>query len=44
MIKVEIVNGKINQFISDENHTNDGAEVIFNGRVRNLEKEKRCHS
>lgn len=41
MIKVEIVSGKINHFISDGNHTNDGAEVIFNGRVRNLEKDKK---
>ena len=41
MIKIEIVTEKINHFFSNEKHTIDGAEVIFNGRVRNFEKGKK---
>ena len=41
MINIEIVTEKINHFFSNEKHTIDGAEVIFNGRVRNFEKGKK---
>lgn len=37
MIKTEVVSGKIEPFPSEDNRTADGAEVIFNGRVRETE-------
>ncbi len=37
MIKIEIVNGKIEPFSSDNSHRGNGAEVVFNGRVRERE-------
>ena len=37
MIIVEIVNGPIKFFQTDDNHQQDGAELIFNGRVRATE-------
>ena len=37
MIIVEIVNGPIKFFQTDDNHQQDGAELIFNGRVRDTE-------
>ena len=40
MIKTEIVQGKIDPFPSEDNHTGEGAEVIFNGRVRKTEHGK----
>ena len=40
MIKVEIVNGSIGFFPTDDNHRQDGAELTFNGRVRATEHGK----
>ena len=40
MIIVEIVNGPIKFFRSDDNRQQDGAELIFNGRVRATEHGK----
>ena len=40
MIKTEIVQGKIDPFPSEDNHTGEGAEVVFNGRVRKTEHGK----
>ena len=37
MIIVEIVNGPIKFFQTNDNHQQDGAELIFNGRVRDTE-------
>lgn len=37
VIKAEIVDGKINPFPSDDSRTSDGAELVFNGRVRRVE-------
>ena len=34
MIKIEIVKGSITPFPSDDSRTRDGAELVFNGRVR----------
>jgi len=34
MIKIEIVKGPITPFPSDDSRTQDGAELVFNGRVR----------
>ena len=40
MIIVEIVNGPIKFFQTNDNHHQDGAELIFNGRVRATEHGK----
>ena len=37
MVKTEIVNGPINFFPSEDNRQQDGAELVFNGRVRATE-------
>ncbi len=37
MIKVEIVTGPILPFPSDDSRQQDGAELVFNGRVRAIE-------
>ena len=37
MIKIEIVKGSITPFPSDDSRTRDGAELVFNGRVRAME-------
>ena len=37
MIKIEIVNGPISFFTNDDSGKQDGAELIFNGRVRATE-------
>ena len=37
MIKIEIVKGPITPFPSDDSRTQDGAELVFNGRVRATE-------
>ena len=37
MIKIEIVKGPIIPFPSDDSCTQDGAELVFNGRVRATE-------
>jgi len=34
MIKIEIINGPIEFFRNEDSRQNDGAELIFNGRVR----------
>ena len=38
MIKIEIVKGSITPFPSDDSRTRDGAELVFNGRVRATEQ------
>jgi len=37
MIKIEILNNPIIPFTSDDNRQDDGAELVFNGRVRDSE-------
>ena len=37
MIKIEIINGPITPFPSDDSRQQDGAELVFNGRVRATE-------
>jgi len=37
MVKTEVVNGSINFFPSEDNRQQDGAELVFNGRVRATE-------
>ena len=38
MVKAEIVNGPIDFFPSEDNRQQDGAELVFNGRVRATEQ------
>jgi len=33
MVKVEIINGPLDLYLTDNNRTQDGAELVFNGRV-----------
>ena len=40
MVKVEIVNGRIIPFPTDNDRTDEGSELTFNGRVRSLEDDK----
>ena len=40
MVKVEIVNDPIDFFSLDDNRRQDGAELVFNGRVRATEHGK----
>ena len=40
MIKTKIINKPITPFISDDSRKQDGAELVFNGRVRNTEHGK----
>ena len=44
MVKVKIINKPITPFISDDSRKQDGAELIFNGRVRNTENGKEIKS
>ena len=37
MVTIEIVNGPLIPFPSDDTRKEDGAELIFNGRVRSTE-------
>jgi len=37
MLTIEIINGPLIPFPSDDTHKEDGAELIFNGRVRSTE-------
>ena len=37
MVKTAIVNGPIDFFPSEDNRQQDGAELVFNGRVRATE-------
>ncbi len=37
MVKTEVVNGPIDFFPSEDNRQQDGAELVFNGRVRATE-------
>ncbi len=41
MIRVEIVDSSIIPFESDDNQKEKGAELIFNGRVRETEHGKK---
>ena len=41
MVQTEIIRGKIAHFPSQENRTNDGVELVFSGRVRLREGEKK---
>ncbi len=40
MIKIEIANGSIVPFPPDDSRKQEGAELVFNGRVRATEHEK----
>jgi molybdopterin synthase catalytic subunit len=40
MVKVEIINGPIDFFPLNDNRDQDGAEIVFNGRVRAAEYDK----
>ena len=40
MVKVEIINGPIDFFSLNDNRDQDGAEIVFNGRVRAAEYDK----
>ena len=37
MIKVEIIRDPVKLFAIDDDRKEDGAELVFNGRVRNME-------
>ena len=37
MVKVEIINGPLDLYLTTNNRTQDGAELVFNGRVRDTE-------
>ncbi|MEE9166178.1 MAG: molybdenum cofactor biosynthesis protein MoaE [Candidatus Neomarinimicrobiota bacterium] len=39
MVIAEIIDGEITPFPSEDSRTSDGAELVFNGRVRNVEGE-----
>ena len=41
MIDIQIVNQPIIYFKHDENRSEDGSELLFNGRVRSKEGNKR---
>ena len=41
MIKVELINKPITPFTSDDSRKQIGAELVFNGRVRNTEHGKK---
>jgi len=41
VIRTEIVQGKIKPFPSEDNRDNDGAELVFNGRVRDTENGRK---
>ena len=40
MVKIEIINGPIDFFPLNDNRDQDGAEIVFNGRVRAAEYDK----
>ena len=40
MVKVEIIKGPIFPFTADNERTDEGAELTFNGRVRSIEDDK----
>ena len=40
MVKVEIIKGPIFPFSADNQRTDEGAELTFNGRVRSIEDDK----
>ena len=40
MVKVEIVNDRIIPFPADNDRTDEGSELTFNGRVRSIEDDK----
>ena len=44
MIQVKIVNGPIEFFPSDNDRQKDGAELVFNGRVRDIEHGEKITS
>ena len=44
MVTIEIVNGRLISFPSDDTRKKDGAELIFNGRVRSTEHGKKISS
>jgi len=37
MVVTEIISGPLSSFSSDDSRTNEGAELVFNGRVRDKE-------
>ena len=40
MIKVEIIRDPVKLFAINDDRKEDGAELVFNGRVRNMERDK----
>ena len=40
MIKVEIIRDPVKLFTINDDRKEDGAELVFNGRVRNMERDK----
>ena len=40
MVKIEIVQGPLRPFPADDDRTDEGSELVFNGRVRSVENEK----
>ena len=40
MIKVEIIRDPVKLFAINDDRKEDGAELVFNGRVRNMERGK----
>ena len=41
MVLTEIISGPLSPFPSDDSRTNEGAELVFNGRVRDKEDGKK---
>ena len=39
MVKIEIVQGPLRPFPADDNRTDEGSELVFNGRVRSVEND-----
>ena len=37
MVKTEIINGPIDFFLSEDHRSQDGSQLVFNGRVRAME-------
>ncbi len=40
MVKIEIVQGPLRPFPADDDRTDEGSELVFNGRVRSVENDK----
>ena len=44
MVTIEIVNGPLIPFAPDDTRKEDGAELIFNGRVRSTEHGRKLQT